>query len=162
MAPRPQPPRGRFWDKVDRAHEHGCWNWTGFCEPHGYGVIAVDRYKRVKAHRVSWEIHNGAIPDGLCVLHECDNRRCVNPRHLYLGTRADNNRDRGLRRRGKEHRQNGAANDNAKLTEADVRAIDALLKTDRTQAEIAALFGVKQPQVSRIKLRQSWAHLWSE
>lgn len=110
---------------------------------------------------MSWEIHHGAIPAGLFVLHHCDNRKCVNPAHLYLGTHAQNARDRAIRKRGKEQRQNGAANDNAKLAERDVKAIIALLQTGRySQQRVAELFGIKQPQVSRIMRRESWAHLW--
>ncbi len=119
----------------------------------------------VKAHRLSWEIANGRpVPLGLNVLHSCDNPPCVNPAHLRVGSRADNAQDRADRTRGKEHRQRGEGNDNAKLTEAQVRAILVELQRlpRRSQASIAADFGIKQAQVSRIMLRQSWAHLWDE
>ncbi len=162
MAPTRRPPSERFWDKVVRASDEECWPWTGFCEAQGYGIIAIGRATRVKAHRVSWEIHFGEIPEGMCVCHHCDNPPCVNPAHLYVGTRADNNRDRGLRKRGKEHRQYGASNDNAKLTEDDVRAIIACLQTGKSQIAVAEMFGVSQPQISKIARGEAWSHLRDE
>lgn len=116
----------------------------------------------IKAHRVSWELHNGPIPDGLWVLHHCDNPSCVRPDHLYLGDAADNARDRARRARGRENRQNGRANANAKLSEGDVRAILAALQAGATQMAVAERFGVKQAQISRIARRENWHHLWDE
>jgi hypothetical protein len=118
-----------------------------------------------KAHRISWEIaHGEPVPAGRAVLHHCDVRNCVNPSHLYIGGHAENARDRADRRRGKEYRQRGEANDNAKLTEAQVRQIIMELQRlpRRSQLSIAEQFGIKQPQVSRIMRRVSWAHLWDE
>jgi hypothetical protein len=117
-----------------------------------------------RAHRISYEIHYGPIPSGKHVLHHCDNPSCVNPAHLYCGSPKENARDRAERKRGREHRQHGEENKNAKLTEAKVRAIIGALGEvpRRSQADIAAEFGISQPQVSRIMLRQNWAHLWDE
>lgn len=86
----------RFWAKVSKSD--GCWEWTGFVSPLGYGKIK-DAGKQLLASRVSYELNVGPIPDGLCVLHECDNRKCVRPEHLFLGTKGDNNRDRHAKRR---------------------------------------------------------------
>lgn len=164
--PAPKPAEERFWDKVAIGEPDACWEWQGAVQPSGYGFMhgGIGRPRWVLAHRLSWEMHNGPIPEGLAVLHRCDNPPCVNPAHLWLGTRADNNRDRGEKGRGREARQRGAANTNAKLTEDDVRQIIAALQElpRRSQTEIAQQFGIKQPQVSRIMLRQNWAHLWDE
>ena len=84
----------RFWSKVQKTDS--CWNWIGSQQGNGYGFLHYGtREKRnpIRPHRYSYEIHNGIIPDGLWVLHKCDNRLCVNPDHLFLGDRTDNMRD---------------------------------------------------------------------
>jgi hypothetical protein len=83
----------RFWDKVVFGME--CWGWSGAKNEHGYGVLgrAGRGSGNVKAHRASWEIHYGPVPDGLLVLHACDNPQCTNPAHLFLGDQCANMRD---------------------------------------------------------------------
>ena len=81
----------RFWEKVNKT-PNGCWIWTGATDGRGYGQLWVNGHLE-KAHRLSWVIHYGAIPLGLNILHHCDNKPCVRPDHLYLGTQADNARD---------------------------------------------------------------------
>lgn len=84
----------RFWEKVWKSDD-GCWEWTAYTDCFGYGCFGIGREARsVGAHRISWELTYGTIPSGLWVLHRCDNPPCVRPDHLYLGTAADNSRDR--------------------------------------------------------------------
>ena len=82
--------QSRFWKKVQKTES--CWNWIGGGRGNGYGSFRFQG-KTIDTHRISWMIHHGSIPEGLCVLHSCDNRRCTNPSHLFLGTKKVNHDD---------------------------------------------------------------------
>ena len=146
----------RFWEKVKKTHH--CWPWIGSTR-HGYGQIYHDGKQEV-ASRISWRLHFGVIPDGMFVLHHCDNRACVNPDHLFLGTQRDNLADmrckgRGFvlsSRRGSEHGM-------AKLNERQVRAIRDLLASGRKGKELARQYGVTPTLISFIKNRKNWSHI---
>jgi len=135
----------RFWTKVDKSGE--CWTWTAHRTDKGYGVLGGARDgKNAPAHRVSWELANGLIPDGLWVLHSCDNPPCVNPAHLFLGSAADNTADMMAKGRNR-------ARPRTKLTWADVRAIrDSVLPL----RQLVASFGVTKEQIYRIRSGAQW------
>lgn len=82
----------RFWRYVEK-QPGGCWIWTARINEKGYGHFMINSTSPAKAHRISYQIHFGPIPDGMLVLHKCDNKACVNPSHLYLGTHHDNMND---------------------------------------------------------------------
>jgi hypothetical protein len=144
----------RFWSKVQPGD--GCWEWQGSRDRDGYGIIGASRHQRAKrAHRVSWELHNGQpVPDGLDVLHHCDNKPCVNPAHLYTGTDSDNARD--AVERGRLNPRHGRLNPNAKLTRDDVEAILAAVAGGETQTSVARRYGISQPHVSELVRGVSW------
>lgn len=97
----------RLWEKIRKAGPDDCWEWTRATAGFGYGIIRVGGTpgRLVMTHRLVWELTNGPIPDGLCVLHSCDNPPCCNPAHLHLGTKADNMRERRERGRANPRRE---------------------------------------------------------
>jgi len=145
-----------FWRRVDRGYDLlGCWEWCGSLRTDGYGQMS-DRNRRSKAaHRFAWFATYGEIPEGMHVLHKCDNRICVNPAHLYLGTHADNMRDRSRRSR----QARGETNGRAKLSEANVIEIRMLLLEGWLQKKIAPKFGVDLRTISAIKRGLIWSHI---
>lgn len=145
----------RLRSKISIDDHTGCWNWTGSIFRSGYGQVSHNGRPR-RAHRVSYEIHCGPIPDGSdsCVLHRCDNRACINPEHLFLGSRADNAADMMSKGRQPRVRNHGAANGQARLTSDEVLAIRSVVGL--SQRAIAKKFGVAQGQVSLIRNRKSW------
>ena len=107
-----EPPFARLMRSFDRDKETGCWIWSGAKYKNGYGWIKAFG-KPVSAHRLSYELHSGPIPDGMEILHSCDNKSCVNPDHLRVGTHAENMReaaDRGLMPSGRAHHMFGRKN----------------------------------------------------
>lgn len=134
--------------------ETGCWWWIAAASSAGYGQLWADG--KVKyAHRVSYEMHIGEIPDGLFVCHHCDNPGCVNPEHLFVGTHTDNMHDM-FRKSRRGTTVYGQTHGMSKLTEDDVREI---ILDSRSQRAIAADFGIHQTNVSLIKRRKAWAHV---
>jgi len=134
----------RFNGKWEPITESGCWVWKDHLMHKGYGVISING-KPKRAHRVSYELHKGEITNNLHVLHKCDVRCCVNPDHLFLGTNADNMRDRDAKGRAAK----GVSHGLAKLSTEDVNAIRC---DNRTQQEIASEYNVSRGHISDIKL----------
>ena len=147
--------------------ETGCWPWTGRVNEGGYGVIettADTGRVRVRAHRVSYELFVGEIPDGLILRHTCDNPPCCRPDHLLIGTRTENSADkvaRGRQSKGPSHaiKTRGERHYNARLTVGQVSEIRKLYAGGTSQRKLAVLFGVGQSQIQRIVNRESWATL---
>lgn len=140
------------------AMSDGCWTWMGTVTQYGYGTVGsgLKSPRQLRAHRVSYELFNGTIAPGMHVCHKCDNRRCVNPSHLFLGTIADNTRDMVEKRRHAFGERSGRA----RLTGDDVLAIRAADKESATV--VAARFGIKPCTVSNIWAHRIWRHISQE
>lgn len=150
-------PADRRFAKLHKVMATGCWEWIGSLDTDGYGLFSAIfngiAYKR--AHRFSWAFHNlQEIPKDMMVCHKCDNPRCVNPDHLWLGAAIENNGDRT--RKGRNHIQCGELANKAKLTEEQVRQI---LIDGRPYAEIAHTYNVAMTTIGSIKNRESWTHV---
>lgn len=131
-----------------------CIEYTGTTDPTGYGVIQISR-KRTKAHRVSFELHNGPIPEGMMVRHKCDNRPCINPDHLELGGQMENMADMVERGRSLP----GERQPNAKLTDDQALEIISRLRLGETQRSLAIEYGVSHTTIYSIASNKGWKHL---
>lgn len=150
----------RFWNKVDTSRRHGpkgdCWGWKGIKGKRGYGEISISKTGRVYAHRVSYEIHIGPIPERLFVCHTCDNPSCTNPKHQFLGTNGDNMADKVRKNR----QRRGESSPGSKLTESQVTEIKKLwIGGEHTQREIGRMYGIGQQHVSHIVRGRLWKHV---
>jgi hypothetical protein len=147
----------RLWARVAKVPD-GCWVWQGARTPKGYGNFGGgDKTGRwcLYVHRLSWEVHTGKIPDGLCVLHRCDNPPCVNPEHLFLGTKEENNHDCWVK--GRYSRGEGRWK--AVLKEKEIPAIRALLALGFSKPRIARIFAVTSGCIHAISIGKTWKHV---
>lgn len=145
-----RPIEERFWEKVERRGPQDCWPWKASTFRTGYGKFTV-RGKAEGAHRVAYHLRKGMIAVGLQVCHRCDNRLCVNPAHLFLGTAADNMADRD--RKGRNAR--GAHHPSAKLRE-HVSGVLELAAQGVSYRAIARQFGVSHSAIGQVVRRETW------
>lgn len=143
----------RFWSKVDRSGE--CWIWTAYRDSFGYGNFKVDGVN-CYAHRICYELEHGSIPEGMCVLHRCDNPSCVNPEHLFLGTHRDNVKDKISKRR----HCIGSKNGRSKMTRERVRVLRAYKKgLPITDVMLGQRFGISATSARDIVSGKHWKHV---
>lgn len=141
----------RFWEKVDTSGT--CWEWMGGVRRDGYGAFWLNG-RTLPAHRVALIIGGAEIPDGMCVCHSCDNPVCVNPKHLFVGTPAENTQD--MLKKGRASKRHGSYNPSSKLTEDDVRKIRS---STQKLGEIAKRFGISIATACQVKGRKTWKHV---
>lgn len=152
------PLEARFRARLGGTNERGCLLWAGGTGTSGYGIIgAGGKYSgHLLAHRVAWELANGPIPDGFCVLHRCDNPPCVNPAHLFLGTHADNVADKIAKGRQPVGEDAGPS----KLTESQVRSIRGRYAAGGvSQKQLGRENGVAQGVIWCVIHRKTWEHV---
>lgn len=136
----------------------GCWAWNGLVDDTGYGRITVGK-RSCRTHRVAYFLYTGKDAEGL-LCHRCDNRRCVRPDHLFIGTWADNNHDRD--RKGRQVTLRGEDRPKSKLTNDDVRMIRANRyagKGRKIHGELAELLGVSKALINRVTYHKAWTHI---
>lgn len=145
----------RFWEKVSVGSDDECWNWKAGLTRGGYGQFS-NKVMSNRAHRIAWHLSCGPIPTELFVLHKCDNPKCVNPNHLYLGSHGDNMNDRSVRNRCN---QKGERNAGAKLNDNIVRDIFALREEGHTHKYISDKTNIRRTHVTKILNKQIWSHV---
>jgi len=147
----------RFWSKVKMSNSEKCWEWQAGRSWAGYGDFSMGRKrKHIIASRFAWELTNGPVPKGKCVLHTCDNPPCCNPAHLFLGSRKQNSEDCKAKGRNNKGERHG----NAKFTEKDVIKIRKLYAAGRyRQEDLAKKFGVERRAIGRVIDGTRWGHV---
>lgn len=149
----------RFYQKMKISSGNKCWEWVGAMSGNGYGNFGF-KGKTDKAHRVSWVIHNlNAIPEGMCVCHKCDNRACVNPNHLFLGTQQENMLDMVKKGRHVSPDQSGEKHPRTKLTTRCVRNIRSLIAMGASCKKMASIYKLDSRAISSIKIGKTWKNV---
>lgn len=163
---------GRFWKHVDKLSQNECWNWNADCYKSGYGRFYVDG-KPKRAHRWIYQYLKGQLPKTIYVCHSCDNPRCVNPAHLFIGTQSDNMLDCSKKRRlysqrhpekswlnseqAKKLKPKGEEHGSAKLNNNDVLFIRQ--SNHISVAELATMFDVNPTTIRSVRVRKTWKHI---
>lgn len=155
-----EPIEDRFWRRVVRGEPDECWEWQGSLSKNGYGILPIGpkiNRKKTRAHRISWELHRGPIPEGRLVLHICDNKLCVNPNHLYLGTYSDNIRDAWERSQQPRERLSlrGLKHWKGKLSDDDVRDIRKRHTAGESCKMLSKEYGVGSRHIWRVATRRA-------
>lgn len=156
-----------FWKRIRRGGDSECWEWIGSRAKYGYGKFTRSYYV---AHRLSWFLKNGPIPDGMCVCHKCDNPPCCNTNHLFLGTKPENNLDRHSKGRDAkgvtsgrytkpERTARGERSGRVKLTDEKVIEIRRRRMDGETMRKLAKEFGVVKSVIGSLVKRKTWAHI---
>ncbi|MEN9726027.1 MAG: hypothetical protein RL434_393 [Pseudomonadota bacterium] len=144
----------RRFDAKTVVRDDGCVEWTAALRSNGYGQFHMRRIgANMLPHRFAWIRQHGPIPEGMLVCHKCDNRKCVNPDHLFLGTPADNSADMVAKGRGKGFSMPGVKHPRHKLSPVEVEAIRL---SGSSYRELSAAFGVSKSQIHRIKAGAQW------
>jgi hypothetical protein len=163
-----RPLKERFMEKIT-IKENGCWEWIGATD-NNYGQIWIDG-KKEKAHRASYKLHYGEIPHNVLVCHKCDNKICVNPEHLFIGTQSDNMKDCSnknrtafkkypyILRRKKTKTTKGEQHHQAKLKEYQVIEIRNLFNSGIRLRDISAKYGINRKHIQDIVHFRSWKHV---
>lgn len=147
-------PEDRFWCRVSRGDMDKCWEWQGYTSALGYGVVWCEGKLR-KAHRAAWFYLHGVFPVK-CLLHKCDNPKCVNPHHLFEGTVAENNQDKVLKNR----QSKGVRSNRTHLKDSDIRAIRNRYQPRKiTHQMLATEFHISTRTVYEIVKRRGWKHI---
>ena len=163
------PEQDRFWQKVHITNE--CWEWIAYINRGGYGEFGIlkdGKHIKDEAHRYSWELHFGMIPNGLLVCHKCDNRKCCNPHHLFLcnlsnGRHTHPESTATGSRHGFHTKPDsvvrGSVHDSAKLTDQQVLDIRKLFAKGANKCQLARNFGVSTHTIFMIVNRRKWTHI---
>lgn len=162
----------RFWEKVDRGSDDACWNWTASLQGRGYGKFTTNG-KEKNAHRWIYIKINGPVADGIEICHTCDNPKCVNPRHLFAGTKSDNMRDAAQKGRNamqrapekshfhgrKDIQCRGEKQGNSRLTTPDVLEIIGMSENGISSTDIAKRFCISPGHARKVASGMAWSHV---
>ena len=149
----------RFWRKVSVGSPDECWMWNASKDICGYGTFQIGVKSSVKAHRLSWQFHNGRHPGNMNVCHHCDRPACVNPAHLFLGTQKDNMED--MSKKGRHHDVRGEAHHLVKITNEQVLELRRRVREGESATKVGKEFGICKSTACRIANRTYWGHVSS-